>query len=211
MVVESFAVSPEGRRGRKKQRTRRAILSAARGLATKEPLAAVTIEAISEAADISRATFFLHFPSKPELLSCLESELAAELRDVMIAVEGRSAEHLQRGLQQMFRWGAVAGDLLQASLDAPCKARGPLAAVLEEFARVGQQRGDLRRDVAPESVARMLAGALAAMLSADRAGAIGGDELRREELTALLLNGLREPKPRLKWSALPPRASRPAP
>ena len=211
MIIEPSAASPEDRRSRKKQRTRRAILSAARGLAAKEPLAAVAIELITEAADISRATFFLHFPSKPELLRCLESELAAELKDVMVPVAGRSAEHFQQGLQQLFEWGAVAGDLLRASLDAPDKARGPLVVVLEEFARVGQQRGDLRRDVAPESVARMLAGALAAMLSADRAGAIGGDELRREELTALLLNGLREPKPRLKWSAHANRTSSLAP
>ena len=73
--------------------------------------------------------------------------------------------------------------------------------VMEGFARSGQRRGDLRRDLPPESVARVIAGAIAAMLADGRAGDAEAGGARCEELLGILLNGLREAKPRLKWSA----------
>jgi len=47
----------------------------------------------------------------------------------------------------------------------------------------------------------MVAGALAAMLADGWMGEAGGPGDRREASLAFLINGIREPKPRLKWSA----------
>lgn len=201
MIHEAKVIAAGSRRGRKKQRTRREILDAVRRLGLRARIDSLTVEAISEAADVARATFFLHFPSKSALLVCMESELAERFAEALDSHPGRSAERLQKGLGELFAWGAIAGDLLQTSLADRGEAPGPLLEVMEGFARSGQRRGDLRRDLPPESVARVIAGALAGMLADGRAGNAEAGGARCEELLGILLNGLREPKPRLKWSA----------
>ncbi|HEY1177358.1 MAG TPA: helix-turn-helix domain-containing protein [Phytomonospora sp.] len=57
------------RRGRKKLATRRAIQEAALRLAIARGADKVTVEAISDAADIARSTFFTHFASKDDALT----------------------------------------------------------------------------------------------------------------------------------------------
>lgn len=189
------------RRSRKKQRTRRAILEATRQLATHSPLSALSVEAISEAADIARATFFLHFPTKASLRVALEEELVAEFVEAVDSTPGRSPERLRAGLARMFAWGASAGDVLHASLAVRGNSAGPLLAALEAFVRGGQRRGDLRRDLPPERMARALAGAIGGMLGDGRAGETGDGEARCDEVLGVLLRGMGESKPRLKWSA----------
>src|SRR5271166_402562 len=71
-MVESIdgEASPEAsreiasRRERKRERTRGEIYSAAMNLFLRRGFDAVTIEEICAAADVARATFFLHFPAK---------------------------------------------------------------------------------------------------------------------------------------------------
>lgn len=200
-MQEIRASTQASRRGRKKQRTRGEILSAARRLAVGLPFEALTVEAISEAADVARATFFLHFASKLALRMALEDGLADALSGALDSGRGRSAEQFRVALERLSAWGPIAGDLLQGSLAVREAAPGPLLEVLEGFVRSGQKRGDLRLDLAPERVARVIAGALAALLADGHGGGAGAAEDRLEELLDVLLNGLREPKPRLKWSA----------
>jgi AcrR family transcriptional regulator len=56
--------SPPSRRERKKGATRDAIHDAALALTEEHGLTAVTVEAITELADVAPRTFFNHFPSK---------------------------------------------------------------------------------------------------------------------------------------------------
>jgi AcrR family transcriptional regulator len=58
-----------GRRDRKKQQTRAALIEAALRLADERGLERVTVEDISEAADVSARTFFNYFASKDDAIT----------------------------------------------------------------------------------------------------------------------------------------------
>lgn len=72
------------RRFRKKQNTHRAILHNAKILFEQKGIGNVTIEQISESADVSRSTFFSHFASLDDLLREISDE---EVNDVFSAVQ----------------------------------------------------------------------------------------------------------------------------
>ncbi|GIG67036.1 TetR/AcrR family transcriptional regulator [Phytomonospora endophytica] len=73
------------RRSRKKLATRRAIQDAALRLAAAHGVAAVTVEAISTAADIARSTFFTHFASKEDALTPDSPWRPGELAELLAA------------------------------------------------------------------------------------------------------------------------------
>jgi len=58
----------EGRRDRKKSETRQALRSAAHRLFAEKGFSQTTIDDITEAADVSRRTFFRYYDSKDDLL-----------------------------------------------------------------------------------------------------------------------------------------------
>ena len=60
--------TPLSRRARKKERTRHEIYAAALSLFAARGFDAVSVEQICQAADVARATFFLHFHTKSALL-----------------------------------------------------------------------------------------------------------------------------------------------
>ncbi|MCO1654675.1 TetR/AcrR family transcriptional regulator [Pseudonocardia humida] len=61
-------VEGPGRRERKKQLTRQALVDAAVRLFTERGYERTTVADIAEAADVSTRTFFLHFPTKEDVL-----------------------------------------------------------------------------------------------------------------------------------------------
>ncbi|MFB4278676.1 MULTISPECIES: acyl-CoA-like ligand-binding transcription factor [unclassified Nonomuraea] len=75
-----------GRRDRKKLETRAALEHAALTLVAERGLAAVTVEDIAEAVDVSSRTFFNYFPSKEDALIGPGPASAAGLRDRLEAV-----------------------------------------------------------------------------------------------------------------------------
>lgn len=76
---------PTGRRERKKAATRRAIADAALELFTARGYDAVGVREVAEAADVSTATLFKHFPGKEALVfdedDDVEAALVAAVRD----------------------------------------------------------------------------------------------------------------------------------
>ena len=82
------AEAEPSRRSRKKQNTHKAILHQAKVLFEKEGIGNVTIEQISESADVSRSTFFSHFASVDDLLKEISNE---EINDVFDAAERATA------------------------------------------------------------------------------------------------------------------------
>jgi AcrR family transcriptional regulator len=66
--VDDPNLPAQGRRDRKKQQTRAALIKAALRLVDQRGLDRVTVEDISEAADVSPRTFFNYFATKDEAL-----------------------------------------------------------------------------------------------------------------------------------------------
>jgi len=197
-----------GRRERKKARTRREIFGAAMELFAERGFEGATVEQICEAADVSRATFFLHYPSKTALLSAWSAELAAELGAAL-------REHRGSGLAQL-RWLAdrlgerwlrrpeASRSLLRELLTEPATPEeDPLRRLVADVVRRGQQRGELRRNVSAPVAGEIFLASCAAVFSRAPYGrddaAIEQTEQLRNELLHALLHGLHEPKPRLRW------------
>ncbi|MCK2215695.1 TetR/AcrR family transcriptional regulator [Actinomadura sp. ATCC 31491] len=92
-----------GRRERKKQRTREALVAAAVRLFEERGYEETTVAEIAEAADVSARTFFLHFPAKEDvLLAGVRVRVEAGLRVLARPRPGETAgEVLARAVEEM--------------------------------------------------------------------------------------------------------------
>jgi AcrR family transcriptional regulator len=68
-----------GLRERKKRQTREAIAQAAADLFARKGFAAVTVDDVAQAADVSRQTVFNYFPSKEQMLFDRDADVEAVL------------------------------------------------------------------------------------------------------------------------------------
>ncbi|PDT14663.1 TetR family transcriptional regulator [Rhizobium sp. J15] len=89
MAESKRTQSTEGRRERKRRQTRERIEQAAMTLFLERGFEATTIEDITEAADVSKRSFFDYFPSKEEVVFAWQDSFADRL---MAAVAARPAE-----------------------------------------------------------------------------------------------------------------------
>ena len=183
------------RRSRKRERTRRQILDAAAGLVGAQGLDAVRIEAICDAADVARATFFLHFASKRAMLAEWENELAADVEVGLDAAGADAAAQLRAIAERLFRRPGVSRALLIEALAGG--SAGRLEALLRRVALPSAQPAGRPPS---KRLARLVLGALLGALSGlemytpERAGA------HCDEVVRVLLYGVAGAKPRLKWS-----------
>ncbi|MBY3246991.1 TetR family transcriptional regulator [Rhizobium laguerreae] len=88
MAKNKRAETTEGRRERKRRQTRERIEQAAMTLFLQRGFEATTIENITEAADVSKRSFFDYFPSKEEVVFAWQDAFADRL---MAAVAARPA------------------------------------------------------------------------------------------------------------------------
>ncbi len=77
------------RRLRKKHKTHKALLHAAKSLFEEKGLGNVTIDEIAEEADVSRSTFFTHFTSLDDLMEQIADE---EINDLLAVLESSDKE-----------------------------------------------------------------------------------------------------------------------
>lgn len=91
MPASADTASLLSRSERRKRRTRRALIGAARTLARQTGADAVTIQEITEAADVGLGTFYNYFGSKTELFEAvlleLNREFFAELDELQAGVK----------------------------------------------------------------------------------------------------------------------------
>jgi AcrR family transcriptional regulator len=153
----SEAAPAPSRRLRKKERTRHELYEAAMRLFAKRGFAAVTIAEICEAADVGRATFFLHFPSKAALLYEFNQRAAedfratlaeprASARDEIRALVARMGRELSKQSQIM---GAMLAEFFASpeTLAAAPKHGAAVPELVTETIARGQELGEFSRRV----------------------------------------------------------------
>jgi AcrR family transcriptional regulator len=83
------------RRARKKERTRLAIERSGLELFARQGFKETTVAEIAEAADVAASTFFLHFPTKEDLVFAGHDAEALHLVDELRSGEGTTLERLR--------------------------------------------------------------------------------------------------------------------
>jgi AcrR family transcriptional regulator len=158
-----------GRRARRRAETRERIFRAALKLFAERGFPAATVEAITEAADVGKGTFFNYFPSKEHVLGAFGALQAGKVEAALGAAKGgeaSAAEVLRQlprelalepgrspGLVRSLMVAVHSNDAVRALMLANQKrARKSLAALV----RLAQEQGDVRRDLQPQFLARCL-------------------------------------------------------
>ncbi len=96
-------------REQQKQQTRRSLLECAKELFVERGYAAVTIDDVVSAAGCSRATFYLHFSGKPEVLQKIGAETmaqraAAVYEDLDAVLESGSRAEFTAWMRRAVAW-----------------------------------------------------------------------------------------------------------
>jgi AcrR family transcriptional regulator len=160
-------VAPEtGRRQRRRDETAEKIFLAAMGLFARKGFAKTTVEEITRAADVGKGTFFNYFPSKEHVLGFLvERQKGIVEAHVLLAREGVLSvpEVLTRLGNSLLRFPGKSPQMARtmiaafvASSDVRTKISAEMAwgrRGLAEIVTLGQQRGELRRDLSPVEMA----------------------------------------------------------
>lgn len=84
-MEKDCATPMAGRRERKKQRTREALVDAAFQLFQEKGFEATTVEEIADAVDVSSRTFFRYFASKEDVVLTFQEEQFSKMLDALAA------------------------------------------------------------------------------------------------------------------------------
>jgi len=159
----------QGRRERRAAETRARILRSALSLFAERGLSAVTVEDITEAADVGKGTFFNYFESKEHALAAI-GDLQIEKLDRILEEARASSGSLQEALGRI---PAIMTDepgrspLLVRSMMAALLSSEPVRRmfvekifrgrrILAELISLGQGRGEIRADREPLEIAEVL-------------------------------------------------------
>jgi AcrR family transcriptional regulator len=159
---------PASRRERRASETRERLFRSALRLFAERGFLNTSIEDITEAADVGKGTFFNYFPSKGHVLQALAEiqigNVAAALEDARqgadplrmvllrlaraLSREPGKSPALVRSLMAAMHSADSVRELMSANL-----ARG--RELLGELMDIGQQRGEVRSDIAAADLARL--------------------------------------------------------
>lgn len=157
------------RRERHRTEMRERIFRSALELFAERGYLETTVEDITEAADVGKGTFFNYFPTKEHVLAHYGEERLQEIE--------RSLERAWDGKEAVIAvLKDLATDLAGQSSESPDLIRSVFAAnlscapvraelqkriqrareLLSEILALGQQRGEIRRDLSPSELARLI-------------------------------------------------------
>lgn len=152
------------RRERRKEETRQRIIQAALSLLSEKPYDEITVEDITERADVAKGTFFHYFPNKELVLSGHVENLLDEVREFLQEIRPEERDSQWEVLLEIMRYVAnqdaktpvfvrthLAACCANAELRQRMKALGE-EAVYEcaQGIACGQERGEFRTDVPAE-------------------------------------------------------------
>lgn len=155
------------RRERRREETRQRLVEAALALMQHKPFEQVTVEEITELADVAKGTFFTYFPSKEHLLHAYMRDLADQVYEFLEALDAENAPSQWEVLRQVMLFIArrdarslqISRSLMVACCNNPALREQMMGIVREatEYAvegfRKGQANGEFRDDVPPEMLA----------------------------------------------------------
>lgn len=162
-------IQPIDRRQRRSAEIRDRLFRTALDLFARRGLDRTTVEDITEAADVGKGTFFNYFPSKEHILVAFAEMQLGKLQ-VLIQEARNMREPMPEFLRELTarmtaepgRSPSVVRAMLSAYL-ATEPVRKALQAqylrgetLLAELMRIGQERGEVRRDLSPVQLAQVL-------------------------------------------------------
>ena len=153
--------APVGRRERKKEETKQRIFLAALKLFNGKGFEATTIDDITEAADVSKGTFFNYFPRKEAVIEYLAEEWIDEVAEVAADPTQSAAE---RGLT-LYATASAAYDenpelarlVVRSSVErfccpSPDGAWARFDQMIVDIVKDGQARGEFRPLINPHAI-----------------------------------------------------------
>lgn len=164
-----------GRRERKKQVTRQALTAAAVRLFTERGYDETSVADIAEAADVSKRTFFLHFPTKEDvLLADSDERVTSAVRAIAERAPGTSPRDALAAAAERMITNVAEGDLpaglaaLRARLvvTVPSVQARVLHATFTAQTRIAAALRAAYPDVLDEVTAAAVVGALMGAISA---------------------------------------------
>ncbi|MQY06967.1 TetR/AcrR family transcriptional regulator [Actinomadura macrotermitis] len=150
---------------RRTRRTRRSLSDALVELVLERGYAAITVEDITERADVARATFYSHCRDKDDLFTRVTGELLAELAErLRPLVPETSAGFTGKPVLEMFRHAREQRDLYRIILRGEGDGK-PLRMFTQEWARTAlevfrtrAERNGVEPRMNPELLARAWVG-----------------------------------------------------
>ncbi len=155
------------RRERRKEETRQKLFDAALALMKEKPFDQITVEEITERADVAKGTFFSHFPTKEHLLIAYTQEMVEDVYAFLEQLQPEKASSQWEVMRQVMRFIAeIDGHSIERTrsmMVACCNSpllREMMTQMMDEatqraligFQR-GQQTGEFRIDVSAEQLA----------------------------------------------------------
>jgi AcrR family transcriptional regulator len=159
---------PDGRRERRSAETRERLFRSALDLFARKGFTETTVEDITEAADVGKGTFFNYFPSKDHILLAF-GEMQLGKLDSAVAEARSTGEPMPQFLrslgvrmtQEPIRNPGIIRALLQAYLsttpvrEAMLDLQKRVHALHSEIVLLGQERGEIRRDLPAAEIAHV--------------------------------------------------------
>ncbi len=156
-----------GRRQRRAAETRLRIFRSALALIAERGLHGVTVEDITEAADVGKGTFFNYFETKDQVLGVMAEIQFGKVREVVslnaqgklsiyatlrqlahrLAEEPGRSPALARAVMSSFLGSAGVREIMKRTMEAGRKA-------VEELVAAGQERGEIQPRLKKEKVSR---------------------------------------------------------
>lgn len=155
------------RRERRREETRQRLIEAALALMHQKPFDQVTVEEITELADVAKGTFFTYFPTKEHLLHAYIRDMTDEVYEFLESLQPENAPSQWEVLRQVMlfiaRRDARSIQMTRSMMVACCHSHVLREQMLDiikeatEHARAGfeagQRTGEFRADVPPETLA----------------------------------------------------------
>jgi AcrR family transcriptional regulator len=195
------ATPTPSRRERKKERTRREIYAAAMELFSDRGFEGVTVEEICESADVARATFFHHFPTKSALLYEFNRVMVADFLAGQTPADRTAGQELRDLIDHLGAGWLAHGQPMSAMLReflvtpeavlAAEREGTALPALIEDLVRRGQAAGEFKTTITPRLATAVI---LSTALSILAGGVWQPDEIDPQEahnqFLEIVLHGL---------------------